>query len=357
MRLEAEGTFGCRNASSAFVVRMPGVGGGNVFDIFPVWCLSLHIYSCKIIHFMFPIVHRMIFRKPSLASQKVKRNDLVALSLSLLVFSLVGNNAGAIVGLHTLDDQEYRDFGAQFPSVGKLSTNGTIRGSGSLISEAGGGSSNWVLTAAHLATPNEFTVNGTIFSVVEFIRHPDYNSSTLANDVALARLSTSVSGQSPLSWHGNDNDVGAGLQVVSVGVGRSGDGQTGESGPAGTLRAAQNTISAKGTNSPITPGPTFMEYIFHDPSHSSVRPLEGMAVLYDSGGPVVADFGSGYTIVGVHSYVINNGGARGTYGDITGSTRVTLYDDWITSVVPEPTVWGLFAGLAALSGAIFKRRR
>ena len=64
-----------------------------------------------------------------------------------------------------------------------------------------------------------------------------------------------------------------------------------------------------------------------------------MGVTYDSGGPVIADeFGGHDKISGIHIYVIDNDEeGLGTYGDDLGSTRVTLYDDWIVETIPEPS--------------------
>jgi hypothetical protein len=203
------------------------------------------------------------------------------------------------------------------------------------------------------------------YTVSEFIRHPDWdaNGGPLAtgveNDIALARLDTAVSGVTPSAWHTNDSDLLTGLEVVSVGFGRSGTGLTGGSGPFGTKRAAENTISTLGAQSPLTPPATAFEYIFHSPDNPLARALEGIGALFDSGGPVFADFGEGFVVVGIHSYVRNNDDSDhlGTYGDDMGSTRVPLFDDWITVTVPEPKAVGLGAGLAVLLTVVYWRRR
>ena len=297
-------------------------------------------------------------------SKTAVRSLAVTVIASAIQFTGLTPSAEGIVRRDDVDDQEYIDFGAQFPSVGMISSNGSIRGSGVLISSGGTGQSRWVLTAAHLSTPNEFTIDDSLYTVSEFIRHPDWDAdggplaTGVENDIALARLDSPVSGVSPSAWHDNDGDLLPGLELVSVGFGRSGTGLTGEtSGSAGTKRAAENTLETLGAASPLTPPETAFEYVFNEPGSLNVRALEGMGVLYDSGGPVLADFGDGFVVVGIHSYVRNNDGARGTYGDDMGSTRVPLFDDWIESTIPEPKTWSLLSGLAVLATVVLWRRR
>lgn len=288
-----------------------------------------------------------------------KAPTLTRALLSTSLFFAIQLKCYGIVILDTgVTDQQYIDLGNSFSSVGELASSGSIRGSGSLISETGGGPSRYVLTAAHLGTPNEFAIGGSVYNVTNFTRHPDYDNTTLENDIAIAELDTTLSGFSALPWHNNDGDLASGLDVTSVGFGRTGDGTTGEqNGTAGTKRGAQNTIDEIGSNAPFSPSGTHFEYRFFEPSNTDARELEGSVATFDSGGPVIADFGEGNTIVGVHSYVQNNdGGTLATYGDDTGSTRVPLFDSWITSQVPELSVHSLFLGLVALFSISSRRR-
>ncbi len=264
-------------------------------------------------------------------------------------------------------DQDYIDFGADFPSVGLLKTSGgSVRGSGSLILEPGRATSEWVLTAAHvdITAPAIFEIGNTSYDVIEFIRHHEWEESTggppatgVENDIALARLAQRVPDVNPLGWHDGDDDISAGLHVVSVGLGLSGTGLTGEGGSAGTRRAAENTIDSIGSASPMTPPRTAFEYLFHAPGDPDARDMEGMAVLFDSGGPVVADYGDGFVIIGVHSYVRDiDGQGRGTYGDYVGSTRVPLYNEWIVTTIPEPSTLTLLTGVTLVFSLIRRKR-
>jgi hypothetical protein len=274
------------------------------------------------------------------------------LAAGLLSFS-GALTAEAIVRRHDVADQLYLDFGAQFPSVGRL-TSATGLGSGVLIS------SRWVLSAAHLSTPTQFAVGDGLYTVEEFIRHPDWDGSvTNGNDLALARLSGSVTDVAPSVWYTGSNEIG---QIgVSVGFGNTGTGLTGQqSGTAGIRRAAENSIESLGSGSPFTPPrppDDTLEYLFNEPGDTNVLPLEGMAAQGDSGGPVFIDFGDGYRIAGIHSFVWNmDGGSLATYGDVVVSARVAAYDDWILATVPEPRTWALLAGLAALAVCAVRRR-
>lgn len=283
---------------------------------------------------------------------------MVSVTLGLAPFDAQG-----IVRRDDVADADYVDFGKRFPAVGALFAGTSRAGSGALIYENGAGDSRWVLTAAHITTPTRFVIAGEEYDVEEFIKHPGYEGGTggppgsgIADDIALARLSLPVADVTPLPWHDNDDSISVGTDVISVGLGLSGTGLTGEvGGTAGTRRAAENTIRAIGSPSPMTPVATAFEYRFRSPGTEGVLPLEGMAVLFDSGGPVVADFGAGWTIIGVHSYVRNNSGTRGTYGDDLGATRVPLYNAWIMETVPEPSTLALFGG-AAMALAAARRR-
>lgn len=276
----------------------------------------------------------------------------------------VCQDVGGIVRRHDVADTEYVSAATNFPTVGYLATSGTIRGSGVLVGVTTNDLSRWVLTAAHIVSPNQFVIQGVTYPVVEFVRHPSWDGSAggilggggSLDDIALALIQVPAGSSlpSPSLWHGSDADLQVGLLLDTVGAGRPGDGLTGESGSAGTLRAAQNTLQAIGSRSPLTPVATVFEYRFHAPGNSAVRPREGMAVFLDSGGPVWADFGNGDVVIGVHSYVRDNDGqGRGTYGDELGATRVPLYDTWIRDVMDAyADEWVSVSTLAVGAGSI-----
>jgi hypothetical protein len=274
-----------------------------------------------------------------------------ALILTCLLGHALAPEAHGIVGRHDIPDADFIALGELFPSVGVLSVNANLEGSGLLIHE------EWVLTAAHLQTPTRFTVDGVDYAVTEFIRHPDWTGNLAnGNDIALARLSTPVTGVTPSSWFTGTDAVGT--IGVSVGFGLAGTGLTGEvTGTGGIKRAAESRISAVGSPSPTTPPRSIFEYTFLNPTNPAALPLEGMAVFRDSGGPVFIYQNGEYLAAGIHSYVVNTGGNRGTYGDRVGSTRVSLYDEWITATIPEPGTWAAYLGFGAAGLVMLARHR
>jgi hypothetical protein len=172
------------------------------------------------------------------------------------------------------------------------------------------------------------------------------------NDIAIIRLSTSVSGVSGYSIFTDNNFMGGAIAQLA-GYGLSGYGSTGtnESAyPFGTLRMGQNKLDTVWN----IPGNPFA-FDFDDGTRrrdtigNLIRGLrdlgtgdyEVMTAPGDSGGP---SFINGQ-IVGIHSFgatfgrpfdVDNN--LNSSFGELGGETRVAFYADWIRStMVPEPT--------------------
>jgi hypothetical protein len=280
--------------------------------------------------------------------------------MTLPMVLLAPRQAKAITIRHDVPDSSYVSLAELYPSVGRFSvgTAGTLIGS------------QWVLTAAHVAVDlnvvsSTFAVGGVSFALTDVIIHPDYVSVASGNDLALVRLQDPVLNVTPSAYY---NGVLELSQIgTSVGFGASGTGLTGSTGPSGIKRGMQNTIDLFGDGTALLPRTTFLSDfdnpnpLVPDSTTGSPVPLglEGLVALGDSGGGVFIDLGSGPLLAGVHSYTLAplDGGVNSDYGDLMGSTRVSLYDGFIQLTmqqVPEPSTRIL--GTMALALVFLLRR-
>ena len=293
-------------------------------------------------------------------------------------------------------DSFYTNLAAQsvYDSVGFLTwsegTSGYIA-SGTLISP------EWVLTAGHVVggTNNSgagisemifglsSSYDGMGVSAEEWIPYTGWSSSggNLWNgvDLGLVRLSQPITSVAPAQIDFSTSPVG--LLGTNVGYGRSGLGTGGMTTAAGTKRAGQNMIDARG-GMVTTMGsgtllnlngisPTVLFQDFDHPTNlvaSSMGSAIPVAQEYligsgDSGGGLFMDVGGVTKLVGVHSflaslpYPLDTTGANADYGDLAGSVSVQSFENWIftTTGVPEPSVVSLL--FFGLGGLVLMRRR
>lgn len=211
----------------------------------------------------------------------------------------------------------------------------------------------WILTAAHVVTDanngqqlatNQVTikagssdVNGGITLNVDYIvRHPNYVSSSINNDIALIRLA------SPLNYDVNILPINYDKNVNSVAVNDlatvSGWGLISYNASNHTGTSPTNLYAANVRISTIEPN-----FLFTSPTGSSQQaPCYG-----DSGGPLT--IGSGYTgklLVGiVNGWGDCNVGAK-------GYARVSSYADWIlseTGITDIPAIYTSITGPTTIS--------
>lgn len=180
-------------------------------------------------------------------------------------------------------------------------------------------SSRHVLTAAHCAevidgrTSGTFEIDGTVYRTSEIEIHPDYNSRTLANDIAILVLSEPVENVIPSPIFTGIPEVGEDLIIVGFGAG--GDGENGEDGSFGVRMMGLTAIDD------ITDTLIIWEFDNNDESNTGPG---------DSGGP-------GFLVIDGEFFIasVTSGGTEpdAGLGDIAFNTRVDAFADWIELVV------------------------
>lgn len=335
---------------------------------------------------------------------------------AVLVGSFASSAFGATIR-HDRDLEQYVDYGDGIRLVGGVNNALTSFGSGVVIHP------EWVLTAAHVVSPIsdfgisfetdpdpdevippppfDFPVSG-FFFVTEVAIHEFYDDAlgpAGGFDIALLRLDRPVTQFTPWNILRANPATNPELEHVgtSVGFGALGTGLTGfDETTAGFLRvASDNMIDAVATHPLIID--EFVERTVVDPNTGqtlhftreqiasqfilsdfdspesagdfanllgSADPLdlEGSVAPGDSGGPLLIDFGNGWVVSGINSFIHapeppdGDGIDDASYSDLAGYLRVSMFSAWIDQVIgiPEPTGAAL---LLLLAGAVMMRRR
>ena len=200
-------------------------------------------------------------------------------------------------------------------------------------------SHNRLVTAAHcksdgVMTANSFTVvlgsntlffGGTRINTNDVVMHPNWNPSTVANDIAVMRIS-SVSFSNviqPIALpNGNElNDLFVGVDALASGFGRTSDG-----GNIGTNQQLSSVTLPVITNAQCAAvyGPAFV----HD-SNICTSGAGGKGTCNgDSGGPLAVDSNNRKILIGATSYGARDGCAIGLPA---AYARITSYVSWIQS--------------------------
>lgn len=271
--------------------------------------------------------------------------------------------AGAVIIRTDVADSAYIALGSEtnFPASGFITaaSNGAFLG-GTLIA------SRFVLTVAHIQGDiipgvTTFTIGGTAYVIAEQKPHPAFNATGLSeNDINVLRLTAPVLNVTPAVYNTGSPELGS--TATTIGYGETGTGLSGSiAGSQGQRRGANNIVDAFGDGI-LLPMTAFLADFDNpgnplDSSLGSLLPLalEGTLALFDSGGGVYADFGSGPVLIGLNSFVASvDGSANNDYGDLFGATRVALYNDYIAANIPEPAA-GTMTILAVVSLSIGRR--
>ena len=249
---------------------------------------------------------------------------------------------------HDQADSSYRNLSSSYASVGKLNwTDGgaSYLASGTLIAP------NWVLTAGHTTdgravSQMSFALGVSTYTAAQWIPHPNWSGNLSSGfDIGLVRLTNSVTNVTPATRLTTADELGK--VGVSVGFGTTGTGKTGyKNGTGGTKRAGENVIDAYGSS--VGMSYQYMLSDFDDPNNAdrmnafgsaSPRSLEYSIAPGDSGGGTFINVGGTPLLAGVHSFIsafyrpTGDGRVNASYSDFFGSTRVSLFNNWINSYV------------------------
>lgn len=198
--------------------------------------------------------------------------------------------------------------------VGSTSWGGF--GTGTLISPT------HVLTAAHVAdeidraTDGIFEIDGQVYATIAIFIHPDYNSRTLANDIAILELAEPIVGIMPGTVFTDIPQVED--LLILVGYGANGDA-SGADGTFGTKLEGTTMIEA------VTPTQIIWEFNNSDEANTAPGDSGGPGFLEVEGELFIASITSGGTL------------PDAGLGDIATNTRVDAFADWIMMIVAGTT--------------------
>ncbi|MCA9670379.1 MAG: trypsin-like serine protease [Myxococcales bacterium] len=184
------------------------------------------------------------------------------------------------------------------PSAGKLTHSGSLC-TATLVGK------RTVLTAGHCVTPgapHTFTLDGVAYQSAQVIRHPQYNSAQISNDIAIIILASEPPVQ-PAAVNTTVPTVGT--EITIVGYGKTSENNSN----AGTKRMAKSTIAE------VTPTRIRIP--------QSTSNTMGNVCNGDSGGPSYAIVNGQEVHIGIHS---TKSGACGAGGH---DVRVDAFMQWI----------------------------
>ncbi len=248
---------------------------------------------------------------------------------------------------HDKLDSDFVNLAKQWPyqTVGLLEFGGALA-SGVLVSR------QWVVTAAHCVDTHPagmtFNLNGTLYEAETWFPHPNWTGDVAAGwDIGLVKLKTAVpSTIEPVRRYRGQSELGK--EGTTVGFGRTGTGMTGDTQDAGTKRAGRNIIDVLGTAQGYSDRILMADFDRPGyPQESSWGSTAPVAMEYspargDSGGGLFIQDGGYWQVCGLTSFgeagpanAPHDDGPNAAYGDLMGWTRVSSFNDWIDSFIPN----------------------
>ena len=227
-----------------------------------------------------------------------------------------------------------------FDSVGQISgTTGFSSYSGSGVYLGDG----WVLTAAHVvdqASELAFDIDGQTYTAEAWAYHSDWDPAdvTAGADIALIKLTEDVSTDiSAATLYTGTDEVGS--LGISVGYGLTGTGLGGYDTDSSMNKRAGTNIVDEVYGDDVLLSDFDSGRGFHNATGSSqATGLEYLIAPGDSGGGLFIYDASiqAWSLAGINSFGLGlDGEADSDYGDISGQTRVSYYDDWIYDIMAQ----------------------
>ena len=248
-------------------------------------------------------------------------------------------------------------------------------GTGTYLGQSADGT-HWVMTAAHFTAGNGTIVTSTGETITLNAKAGQkvffYNADGTKADLQLFAVSANAEAESYLNALGNikiyEGDLYTNTPLYCVGTGRNLSIGSGISGD-GTRVKQWGEFCADG----LTPEPVAASGF---KTHALIETFSvvGNSIqcgMYDSGSGVFVNNGGTWEAVGVAITVgaVNEGASKVGYKDAQGEnklenpvcytmfTDLSAYASQIYAVIPEPSLFGLMAGVFALGLAGVRRRR
>jgi hypothetical protein len=257
------------------------------------------------------------------------------LFILFLIFFSIGSNA--VVKRHDVPPENY-----VIEKMPEYLIDMPHEGHGVLIN------SQWILTVAHTIfydyVGKSIILGSKTYEIESVHIHPDYTAPDKSllkgdlaplmsffksrSDIALIKLTSTVSGVDPINIYTGKSEKGKTITVY--GKGATGNGLTGEDPDTKSLRVMnqfQNIVESAESN--------WLAFKFDQPANA--LSLEGMHGSGDSGGASVIFQEGVPLLVGLSSWQLGYGDIStfkgGLYGTTAYQVRISSYHDWILGVL------------------------